>query len=112
MPHTSAQAVLKFNKCDFETAKKLVGIQVFTLTMIPDQHVVDVPTAPDNIVYNGQSQTAIPDTEAYTVKNGSGTNADSYNAIVTLNSDYKWPDKSTTPHTISWAIAPLPVTLS
>lgn len=64
------------------------------------------PTASSELVYNGENQTGIPSSEAYTVNGvGEAVNAGSYSAIVTLNEGYVWDDGSSDSIVLNWSIS-------
>ena len=75
-----------------------------------------VPTAAENLVYNGETQTGVPAGEGYTLTGNTATDAGTYTATATLEDGYVWSDGSTEPKTIEWSIgkkvidAPAPAT--
>lgn len=80
-----------------------------------DRRPVEIPTIASKI-YNGAAQTAdITDTADYTVtQNNGGTNAGTYDVILTLNDaeNYCWTDGTTTPMTVAFSIDRRPVTVT
>lgn len=74
---------------------------------------VVVPTAAQNLTYNGSERTGVAEGIGYTLSGVcAATNADSYTATATLNDGYIWSDQSSEPKTIVWSIAPKPVTVT
>lgn len=71
--------------------------------------LVDVPTPIEGLVYNGEYQTGVPRTEAYTVGGGRERSAGTYIATLHLQFGYKWPDGTTEDKTVEWSIAPKPI---
>lgn len=69
-----------------------------------DPMAIALPTAVGNLVYNGTTQTGIPSGANYTVENGSGVDAKTYDAKVTPKANYCWEGGSTSAVTIQWAI--------
>ena len=67
--------------------------------------LVDVPTPVSGLVYNGKWQEGVPATEAYTVANGSGESAGTYQARLHLQYGFKWSDGSTEDKIVEWSIA-------
>lgn len=67
--------------------------------------LVDVPTPVSGLVYNGESQQGVPATEAYTVANGWGQSAGTYQARLHLQYGFKWSDGSTEDKIVEWSIA-------
>ncbi len=76
-----------------------------------EKETVTLPTAVGNLKYNGGKQTGVPGGNLYTVTGGTGTNAVSYTATVSLNDkvNYRWSDLTGTDEsddrTIPWSIA-------
>ena len=70
--------------------------------------IVSIPVANTNLSYTGKEITGIKSTNYYTVSNGTGTNAGTYSATLSLtdNNYYIWEDGTTTNKTISWEIKP------
>ena len=71
--------------------------------------LVDVPTPIEGLVYNGEYQTGVPRTEAYTVGGGRERSAGTYIATLHLQFGYKWSDGTTEDKTVEWSIAPKPI---
>lgn len=71
--------------------------------------LVDVPTPITGLVYNGEYQTGVPRTEAYTVGGGRERSAGTYIATLHLQFGYKWSDGTTEDKTVKWSIAPKPI---
>jgi len=98
------------------TEDYLEKIETISLTINPKKIVV--PTATQNLVYNGGEQTGvqIPDNALYTIVDNKKTNAGSYTAVVSLNdkSNYVW--NLDTPisddQNISWSISKKEVDVS
>lgn len=67
--------------------------------------LVDVPTPVSGLVYNGESQQGVPATDAYTVANGWGQSAGTYQARLHLQYGFKWSDGSTEDKIVEWSIA-------
>lgn len=67
--------------------------------------IVDVPTPITGLIYNGESQQGVPATEAYTVANGWGQSAGTYQARLHLEYGFKWSDGSTEDKIVEWSIA-------
>ncbi len=101
-----------------ETTKSAFTEPELTLatTAYADPHAktpVAPPTAAQDLVYNGQSQTGVASGTGYTLSGtAQATNADTYTAIATLSDGYVWDDNSTDPRTITWSIARKPVTVT
>jgi len=72
---------------------------------------VDVPTPVSGLVYNGKWQEGVPATEAYTVANGSGESAGTYQARLHLQYGFKWSDGTTEDKIVEWSIARKDVTV-
>lgn len=72
---------------------------------------VDVPTPVSGLVYNGERQEGVPATEAYTVANGSGESAGTYQARLHLQYGFKWSDGTTEDKIVEWSIARKDVTV-
>ena len=71
--------------------------------------LVNVPTSIEGLVYNGEYQTGVPRTEAYTVSGGRERSAGTYIATLHLQFGYKWLDGTTEDKTVEWSIAPKPI---
>lgn len=67
--------------------------------------LVDVPTPVSGLVYNGERQEGVPATEAYTVANGWGQSAGTYQARLHLQFGFKWSDGTTEDKIVEWSIA-------
>ena len=67
--------------------------------------LVPIPTPVSGLVYNGESQQGVPATEAYTVANGWGQSAGTYQARLHLQFGFKWSDGSTEDKIVEWSIA-------
>ena len=67
--------------------------------------LVDVPTPITGLVYNGERQEGVPATEAYTVANGWGQSAGTYQARLHLQFGFKWSDGTTEDKIVEWSIA-------
>ena len=72
--------------------------------------LVDVPTPVSGLVYNGERQEGVPATEAYTVANGWGQSAGTYQARLHLQYGFKWSDGTTEDKIVEWSIARKDVT--
>ena len=72
---------------------------------------VDVPTPVSGLVYNGKRQEGVPATEAYTVANGWGESARTYQARLHLQYGFKWSDGTTEDKIVEWSIARKDVTV-
>lgn len=72
--------------------------------------LVDVPTPVSGLVYNGERQEGVPATEAYTVANGWGQSAGTYQARLHLQYGFKWSDDTTEDKIVEWSIARKDVT--
>ncbi len=68
---------------------------------------VSIPIAISGLTYNGQSQQGIPSSIYYSVTNGSGTNAGTYTASLTLTdtTNTTWADGTTGQKSVSWSIS-------
>ena len=66
---------------------------------------VPIPTPITGLVYNGESQEGVPATEAYTVANGWGQSAGTYQARLHLQYGFKWSDDTTEDKIVEWSIA-------
>ena len=72
---------------------------------------VPIPTPVSGLVYNGERQEGVPATEAYTVANGSGESAGTYQARLHLQYGFKWSDGTTEDKIVEWSIARKDVTV-
>ena len=84
-------------------AAKVVYV-TFTVTKVK----VTAPSAPAEVTYNGQEQTAeIAQNAAYTIAGNKQTNAGTYEIAVTLNDadNYEWSDGTSDTLTLPWTIA-------
>lgn len=72
---------------------------------------VDIPTPVSGLVYNGERQEGVPATEAYTVANGSGESAGTYQARLHLQYGFEWSDGTTEDKIVEWSIARKDVTV-
>ncbi len=75
------------------------------------QNKIPRPTAQTGLVYNGQKQTGVATGNGYTLSGHENTEAGKYQATATLSSGFAWDDGGTDPVTISWEIAPAPLTI-
>ena len=95
---------LTFTKFDADLAKKLIGKQVFSLTLnYNDQKVAPNPKVNTGLIYNGEEQTGVEDDPGYTLEDTTkATNAnDNYTATAKLADGYDvWEDGTTAPKTI------------
>ena len=66
---------------------------------------VPIPTPITGLVYNGERQEGVPATEAYTVANGWGQSAGTYQARLHLQYGFKWSDDTTEDKIVEWSIA-------
>ena len=101
-------SVLSFTKFDVDMAKKLIGKQVFLLTLnYNDQKVAPNPKVNTGLIYNREEQTGVELLEGYTLEGTTqATNADTYHATARLAEGYDiWEDGTTAPKTIVWSIA-------
>lgn len=57
---------------------------------------IEKPNLKQSYTYTGEEIVFLRSTSAYTVEGGVGTDAGSYNVVVTLNDDYSWLDGSKT----------------
>ena len=73
--------------------------------------LVPIPTPVSGLVYNGERQEGVPATEAYTVANGWGQSAGTYQARLHLQYGFKWSDGSTEDKIVEWSIARKDVTV-
>ena len=73
--------------------------------------LVDVPTPVSGLIYNGERQEGVPATEAYTVENGWGQSAGTYQARLHLQYGFKWSDDTTEDKIVEWSIARKDVTV-
>lgn len=67
--------------------------------------MVQIPTAIEDLVYNGDAQTGVVETSLYTVENNVQTEAGTYVAKVTLNDPQKYQWNKTFDGNIQWTIA-------
>ncbi|MCD8371677.1 MAG: carbohydrate-binding domain-containing protein [Clostridia bacterium] len=77
----------------------------FTVTIIAKE--VEIPTAPaTTFTYDGNSQTYLEGNDYYTVKDGTQTDAKTYEVTVTLKdtTNYVWSDGTTEAKTYTWVI--------
>lgn len=54
--------------------------------------------------YNGDTQNAVPETDQYTVENGSAKDAGTYTAVVTPKQGYVWEDGTTDPREVQFTV--------
>lgn len=101
-------SVLTFTKFDADIAKKLIGKQVFSLTLnYNDQKVAPNPKVNTGLIYNREEQIGVQDDPGYTLEGTTkATNAGTYNVTAKLAEGYDvWEDGTTQPKTITWSIA-------
>ena len=103
-PGEASSAKLKFNKIDPSIAKQLIGKQVFYLTLVPYEGVINVPSAVEGLVYDSTSKKGVLEGEGYTLVNNTATEAGLHTATATLIDDYVWIDKSKGTKDIEWFI--------
>ena len=72
---------------------------------------VPIPTPVSGLVYNGERQEGVPATEAYTVANGWGQSAGTYQARLHLQYGFEWSDGTTEDKIVEWSIARKDVTV-
>ena len=72
---------------------------------------VPIPSPVSGLVYNGERQEGVPATEAYTVANGWGQSAGTYQARLHLQYGFKWSDGTTEDKIVEWSIARKDVTV-
>ena len=72
---------------------------------------VPIPTPVSGLVYNGERQEGVPATEAYTVENGWGQSAGTYQARLHLQYGFEWSDGTTEDKIVEWSIARKDVTV-
>ena len=84
------------------------GLAVAVKTLIDDTIVEEFPTVSGTYTYNGSVQNVTInnfDSEKMVLTSGgSGTDAGSYDCVITLKSGYYWPDSSTDPLHLAWSI--------
>lgn len=68
---------------------------------------IEMPIVVKSYEYTGKPIVFVPDSVAYSVKNGIQTDADSYEVTVTPNIGYAWKDETTAPKTITVVINPI-----
>lgn len=73
---------------------------------------VEVPTAVDDLVYDGTEQTGVEEGEGYTLEDNTATDAGSYTATATLKDGYCWADGKTEQKTIDWSIGKFAITVT
>ncbi len=66
---------------------------------------IDIPTAVDNLVYNGNVQTGVIGGDYFELTNNTGTNAGDYIATATIDDNHIWSDGTTEDKEIAWSIA-------
>ncbi len=66
-----------------------------------------IPTAATGLIYDGTAKTGVADGEGYSVTNGAAINANTYTAVVSLDSttNYVWEDETTTSKEVTYTIA-------
>ena len=69
-----------------------------------------VPSAINGLVYNGSAQQGVASGEAYTLSQGSATDAGNYTAVAHLNNGYVWEDGSSSDKNIQYTIAKAEIT--
>ena len=76
-----------------------------TATLTINKKQIAIPTKVDKLLYyNGSEQTGVEEGEGYTLTGNKATNAGSYEAIVTLDSNHEWTDGTTGRRTVYWEI--------
>ncbi len=85
------------------------GSETITIT----RRSISIPSANEDLVYNGSSQTGVSAGTGYT-RGGTytATNAGTYTATVTPTSNYMWIDGTTSSRTITWSIAKYGLSIS
>jgi len=79
---------------------------IYGITSDPSKTTpIDVPAAETGLVYNGKSQTGVPNGTGYTVAGGSATAPGAYTATITLSDGYTWRDGTSAQKTVSWSIS-------
>ena len=74
---------------------------------------IEVPTAVEGLVYNGEAQTGVEAGEGYTVHSNTDINAGDHTAVVSLDGkNYIWSDDTTGDKEIAWSIAKADVDMS
>ena len=87
-----------------------LNYQVLTFNVELAGGIIAVPTAAQNLVYNGSAQSGIEESDAYTLSGDkSGIDAGTYSTIVTPASGYLWADGTSTPVTVTWSISKKPI---
>jgi hypothetical protein len=71
----------------------------------PTPTSVEVPTAVENLVYDGTEKIGVIAGTGYTLTGNIATNAGNYTATATLEDGYVWSDTTTAPKSIDWSIA-------
>ena len=66
---------------------------------------VEVPTAVENLVYDGTEKIGVIAGTGYTLTGNIATNAGNYTATATLEDGYVWADTTTEAKSINWSIA-------
>ena len=93
-----------------DTSYAQLDYQILSFNVELEGGIVAVPTAANNLIYNGNEQCGIEANEAYTLSGDkSGVNAGTYSTLVTLAAGYVWADGTSAPVTVTWSIAKKPV---
>ena len=66
---------------------------------------IEVPTAAEDLEYDGTEQTGVAEGEGYTLANNTAKDAGDYTATATLKDGYCWKGGDTEPKQIAWSIA-------
>ena len=66
---------------------------------------IDIPTAVEGLVYNGEEQTGVIGGDYFELTNNTGTNAGDYIATATIDDNHIWSDGTTEDKEIAWSIA-------
>ena len=98
----------KIDGIDLNTARQLIGKNVFRVDFKAINTLVDVPLKYQDLVYNGQNQIGVPSGYGYSIRDNEETNAGSYNAnlsLVTFDDDeVTWIDGTKADKSIEWLI--------
>ncbi len=85
------------------------SVQDKVVTFTIGTGVVDYPTVVLDTIYTGSPITFVPDHNAYTVENGTKTEAGTYEVVVKLKEGYLWSDKSSKDTVYTVVIRPISI---
>ena len=96
------------NPTDFAKNEDLFGTATYEIIVNPVK--AKLPEG-KSLLYSGEEQTGVPESEIYTITGNTGTDAGTYTATLSLRdkSFYVWEDGTTDDKTVTWEITPVNV---